>query len=105
MTVSKDPNKVTVKDLSSLPENQSFPAYHSSMAGGNMTTTKNPHFAGQGTDSEATHDVVAGNVDWVGNIQNVPVLPGPDAVGDSHLSTDEKGSNGHDSAIHPWKEI
>lgn len=97
------PEKPTCKDLSSLPENQDFPAYHSSMAGGNMTTAKNPHFAGQGTDSEASHDVVAGNVDWVGNIQNTPVLPGPETpAGD--LSTDEEGS-GYSPSARTWKEL
>ena len=101
--VSKNPDKNTVTDLSSLPENQNFPAYYSSMAGGNMVTEKNPHFGGQGSDSEASHDVVAGNVDWVGNMQEVPVLP-PDGKDTSHLTTDEKGS-GYTPHPRTWKEL
>lgn len=102
MSVSKNPDKCTVENLSSLPENQNFPGYYSSMGGGNMVTEKNPHFAGHGTDSEASHDVVAGNVDWVGNMQEVPVLPGPSS--ESHVETDEKGS-GYSPAARTWKEL
>jgi hypothetical protein len=81
----------TVENLSHLPENENWPSYYSSMAGGNMVTKKNPHFAGQGSDTEATHDVVAGNVDWVGNIQAAPILTDePSVEGDIH--TDNKGS-------------
>lgn len=103
MSLSKDPKKVTVEDLSGIPENQNFPAYHSSMAGGNMVTEKNPHFSGQGTDSEATHDVIAGDVDWVGNAQNTPDLPGP-ATPAGELSTDETGS-GYTPSPRTWKEL
>jgi hypothetical protein len=96
------PEKPTCKDLSDIPEGQAFPAFYSSMAGGNMVTDKNPHFAGQGRDSEATHDVVAGDVDWVGSAQNVPVLPGPSD--DSHVHTDETGG-GYTPHPHTWKEL
>lgn len=96
------PEKPTCKDLSDAPEAQAFPGYYSSMGGGNMVTEKNPHFAGQGQDSEATHDVVAGNVDWVGNVQHVAVLPGPSD--ESHVETDEKGS-GYSPSPHTWKEL
>jgi hypothetical protein len=102
MSISKDPAKPTTKDLSDTPEAQSFPSYFSSMAGGNMVTEKNPHFAGQGTDSEASHDVVAGDVDWVGSQQHVPVLPG-DKTPAGELDTDEKGS-GYTPSARTWKE-
>jgi hypothetical protein len=94
MSASKDYHKATVEDLSGTPVLKRFPAFNSSMAGGNMVSEKLDEgiFAGCGSDSEATHDVVAGNVDWVGNVQGVPELPGPDAVGHDHLDTDNKGS-------------
>ena len=94
--------KPTTKDLGDTKELAAFPSYYSSQAGGNMVTEKNPYFAGKGEDSEGTHDVVAGNVDWVGNIQEVPVLPGPSD--ESHVETDEKGS-GYSPSAHVWKEI
>jgi hypothetical protein len=96
------PEKSTAKDLSDTPEAQAFPAYYSSMAGGNTITEKNPHFAGHGEDSEATHDVVAKSITWTGVIHDVPVLPGPSD--ESHVETDEKGS-GYSPAAHVWKEI
>lgn len=97
------PEKATTRDLSEIAENQDFPAYDSSMAGSNMVTEKNPHFAGQGSDSEATHDVVAASANWAGNMHNTPVLPGSDTPA-SDLDTDEPGSS---YAPHPreWKEI
>jgi hypothetical protein len=98
------PEKSTCKDLSDTPEAQAFPAYYSSMAGGNMVTEKNPHFAGKGEDSEATHDVVAGNVDWVGNVQEVPILPGPSDESDLDSHEHEKGS-GYSPSARAWKEI
>jgi|ERR1700722_170071 len=97
------PAKPTTKDLSDTPEAKNFPAYNSSMAGGNMVTEKNPHFAGQGTDSEASHDVVAGNVDWVGNIQHAPVLPGAPTP-ESDLKNYETGS-GYTPKPRKWKEL
>lgn len=97
------PAKPTTKDLSGTPELQDFPAYDASMAGGNMVTDKNKHFAGQGTDSEATHDVIAGNVNWVGDAQHAPVLPGPSTPA-SDLDVDEKGS-GYSPSARTWKEI
>lgn len=97
------PQEPTTKDLSDLPAGQGFPSYGSSMAGSNMVSEKNPHFSGQGTDSEATHDVVASDVDWVGNIQKAPTLPGEQTpAGD--LKTDEKGS-GYSPAPCEWKEL
>jgi hypothetical protein len=96
------PEKPTTKDLSDTPEAQAFPSYYSSMGGGNMVTEKNPHFAGQGTDSEATHDVVAGNVDWVGNEQHAPVF-GADKTPASDLDVDEKGS-GYTPSARTWKD-
>ncbi len=101
MTFSEKP---TTKDLSDIKELAGYPSYGSSMAGGNMVTEKNPHFAGRGSDSEASHDVVAGGVDWVGNQQETPRLPGPDAVGDDRLKTDEKGS-GFTASPLSWKEL
>ena len=102
MSVSKNPSKTTVEDLSNLPENQDFPGYYSSMCGGNTITEKNPHFAGQGHDSEATHDVVAGNITWTGIVHDVPVLPG--SSDESHVETDDKGS-GYTPAARTWKEL
>ena len=96
------PEKPTTKDLSSLPENQDFPGYGSSMSGSNLITAKNEHFAGQGSDSEATHDIIAGRLTDFGDVQHTPVLPGPSA--ESHVNTDEKGS-GYSPAAHVWKEL
>jgi hypothetical protein len=97
------PEKPTTTDLSNLPENQGFPAYNSSMAGGNTITNKDPRFAGQGTDSEATHDVVAGNLHSFGDAHDVPVLPGSKAP-ESGLGTDVKDSGYTPSAL-TWKEV
>jgi hypothetical protein len=96
------PEKPTTKDLSDTRELAGYPSFSSSMGAGNMVTEKNPHFSGQGTDSEATHDVVAGDVDWVGNQQHAPELPGAKTpAGD--LKTDEKGSGYTPSAL-AWKD-
>lgn len=95
------PEKPTTKDVSEIPENQDFPAYHSSMAGGNMVTDKSPYFAGQGADSEGSHDVIAHNVDYVGFSHPTPVLPGP-VTPESELDTDEKGS-GYSPSPLTWK--
>lgn len=97
------PEKPTIKDLSDLPENQDFPAYHSSMGGGNMVTNKSKFFSGQGTDSEATHDVIAGDVDWEGSSQDPAVLPGPETPA-SDLDTGLK-SSGYSQPSHDWKEL
>lgn len=103
MSLSKDPNKLTVEDLSATPEAKNFPSYFSSMGGGNMITEKSPHFAGQGTDSEASHDVVAKDVDWVGYMQEAPVLTN-DKTPEGNVSTDDKGS-GFKPTPMTWKEI
>lgn len=97
------PQEPTTKDLSDLPAGQGFPSYCSSMAGSNMVSEKNPHFAGQGSDSEASHDVVAADVDFAGNIQKAPVLDDAKTpAGD--LKTDEKGSS-YSPAPCEWKEL
>lgn len=96
--MSSSPNyqKPTTQDLSDLPENQNFPAYHSSQAGGNMVTEKSPFFSGRGSDTEAVHDVSASNMTDFGNEQNPPDLPGPDAVTDKNLNVDtDKGTSGY----------
>jgi hypothetical protein len=80
------PAKPTTRDLSDLPENKGFPAYNASMAGTNTITNKDPNFGGRGSDSEATHDVVAGNVNWIGDAHDTPDLPGPEAVTDKNLA-------------------
>ncbi len=100
------PEKPTTQDLSDIPVLKRFPSMQSSMGGGNMVTEKldDGIFAGQGSDSEATHDVVAADVDWVGNIQHAPDLPGPMAVGDGDLKTDEKGS-GYTPKPLSWKGL
>lgn len=95
--------KPTTKDLSDLPENKGFPAYHSSMAATNTVTDKDPNFAGRGTPSEATQDVVAKDVSYVGYSHDVPDLPGPEAVGDSALGVDEKGK-GYNPTPLTWKD-
>jgi hypothetical protein len=96
------PEKPTTKDLSDTKELKSFPSYYSSMAAGNTVTDKDPNFAGQGTPSEATQDVIAKNVSYVGYAHEPPVLPGPDAeTGD--VNTDVKDSGYTPSAL-TWKE-
>ena len=82
------PAKPTTHDLSDLPENKGFPAYHASMAGGNSVTDKDPSFAGRGTPSEATAGVVAKGVSYVGFSHDTPGLPGPEAVTDKSLDVD-----------------
>lgn len=92
-----------MKDLSDIPENKEFPAYHSSMAGGNMVTEKNPHFAGQGSPSEATDDITAKDIDWVGYSHDTPVLPGEETPGED-LDVFEKGT-GYTPTARTWKEL
>lgn len=96
------PEQPTTKDLSDIKELKKFPSFQASMAGGNMVSDKDKNFAGQGSDSEASHDVVAGDVSWVGSAQNVPDLPGPETPA-SELGTDEKGS-GYSPSAHTWKD-
>jgi hypothetical protein len=96
------PAKPTTHDLSDLPENRAFPAYNSSMAATNTITKKNPNFGGQGTDSEATHDVVAGDVNWIGGAHDTPELPGPDAVA---TRPDDVKAGGYGPSARTWKEI
>jgi hypothetical protein len=95
--------KPTTKDLSDTKELKGFPAFHSSMAATNTVTDKDPNFAGRGTPSEATQDVVAKDVSYVGYSHEVPDLPGPEAVGDSALGAKEKGTSYSPSA-HTWKD-
>lgn len=105
MTASENYMQPTTKDLSGIPENQGFPAYDSSMHAGNTISAKNPHFAGQGTDSEATHDVVeSSDPGVVGNVQHVPVLPGTKTPA-SQTDVDEKGTPGGPLHHTPWKVI
>lgn len=99
MTFSEKP---TTKDLSSTKELASFPSFYSSMAATNTVTDKDPNFAGQGTPSEASQDVVTKNVSYVGYSHATPVLPGP-AASASDLGTDEKGSGYTPSAL-TWKD-
>jgi hypothetical protein len=96
------PSKPTTQDLSSLPENQSFPSYFSSMAGGNMVTEKSPFFAGRGSDTEAVHDVTAASMTDFGNEQHTPVLPGPDAV---EVKPDDVKAGGYSPSARTWKEL
>ncbi len=101
------PEKPTTKDLSDTAVLKRFPGFDSSMSATNTITDKleaDGLNSGQGTPSEATQDVVSHNANYVGFSHQTPDLPGPDAI-TSGLSTDEKGSAGHDSAIHPWKEV
>jgi hypothetical protein len=98
------PGKPTTRDLSDLPENKDFPGYHSSMAGGNMVTNKDTRFSGQGTDSEATHDVVAGEVRWTGDAHDVPVFSDT-GTSAPDLDVDEKGSGGAPSTASTWKGL
>jgi hypothetical protein len=103
MSLSKNVSRPTTEDLSDIKELKSFPGFDSSMLGGNTITDKNPDFAGQGSDSEATHDVVAHSLSYAGYSHATPALPGPDAV-TGHVGTDEKG-DGY-SPQHPaWKEL
>lgn len=97
------PEKPTTKDLSDTRELKGFPGYNSSMAGGNMVTDKDQNFAGRGSDSEATHDVAAASMTDFGNAHTTPVLPGSEAVGDTSLGVDEKGS-GYSPSAHTWKD-
>lgn len=101
------PAKPTTHDLSSLPENQHFPAYDASMAGGNMITRKDPNFAGRGSDSEAVHDVVMATMTDFGNEQSPADLPGPEAVTDKNLTVDVPESDqdglGMGSPQRTWK--
>jgi hypothetical protein len=94
--------KPTTKDLSDIAELKKFPSFQSSMAGGNMVSDKDKNFAGQGSDSEASHDVVAGDVSWVGSAQNVPDLPGPETPA-ADLAVDEKGK-GYSPTPLTWKD-
>lgn len=97
------PEQPTTRDLSQTPELEGFPAFDSSMLGGNTVTDKNPHFAGQGSDSEATHDVVAHSLSYAGYSHPTPELPGPETP-DGELSTDEHGT-GYTPEPRQWKEI
>jgi hypothetical protein len=99
------PAKPTTRDLSDLPENKDFPSYSSSQAGTNTITNKDPNFGGRGSDSEATHDVVAGNVSWIGDAHDTPDLPGSEAVTDKSLSVEiaESAGPGFDSPQRTWK--
>ena len=66
------PAKPTTQDLSDrMPKG--WPSFNASMAGGNMVTQP-PPFGAPGSDSEATHDVVAGDSDWIGDAHYVPDL-------------------------------
>ena len=103
MSASKDISSPTVENLSHLPENQNWPSYFSSMAGGNMITKKNPHFAGQGSDTEAVHDVAEAGMTDFGNIQEAPALT-DEPNNDSQLSTDEKGS-GYSPGSPSWEAV
>ncbi len=95
--------KPTTKDLSDIKELKRFPGFDSSMAATNTVTDKNPDFAGQGTPSESTQDVVSRTTNYVGFSHATPELPGPEAV-EGHTSTDEKGS-GYSPAVPTWKEL
>jgi hypothetical protein len=106
MSASKDYQKATTEDLSSTPVLQHFPSFQSSMAGGNTVTNKldvDGLNSGQGSPSEATSDVVAKNVQYVGYSHDPPVLPGPETSA-SDLGTDEKGT-GYSPAAPAWKEL
>lgn len=96
------PTKPTTHDLSNLPENQNFPAYHSSMAGGNSITDKDENFGGRGTPSEGTKDVVARNISYVGYSHDTPDLPGPDAV---EVKPDDVKAGGYSPSGRTWKEL
>jgi hypothetical protein len=97
------PEKTTTKDLSGIPENQDFPAYSASMQNGNTVTNKSEFFSGQGTNSEASHDVVSHTMVVWGESHDTPALPGP-ATPASDLSVDEKGS-GYSPVPRTWKEL
>jgi hypothetical protein len=96
------PEKPTTKDLSDLPANKAFPAYHSSMAAGNTVTTKDPNFGGQGTPSEATQDVVAKEFSYVGFSHDTPELPGPDA---DEAKPDNVKASGYNPPAPAWKGL
>lgn len=96
------PEKPTTKDLSDLKELKKFPGFDSSMAATNTITDKDPNFAGQGTPSEATTDVVAKNVSYVGYSHETPDLPGPDAV-KGETGTDAK-ADGYTPSARTWKD-
>jgi hypothetical protein len=99
------PAKPTTHDLSDIRELKRFPSFNSSQAGGNMITEKNPDFAGQGSDSEAVHDVVMASMTDFGNQQSTPVLPGPDAAkGETGTAVRATGA-GIGSAPRAWKEL
>jgi hypothetical protein len=98
------PSKPTTQDLSDRPELAGWPSFDSSMGGGNMITEKNPHFAGRGSDSEGTHDVVAHALTDFGNVQRTPPLPGPDAVGGEHAGTRTVTAGSHSPAAPAWKK-
>jgi hypothetical protein len=97
------PAKPTTKDLSGTKELSRFPSFDSSQAGGNTITEKNPDFGGQGSDSEATHDVVFHELTDFGNVHPTPDLPGPETPASS-LDVDEKGS-GYTPSARTWKEL
>jgi hypothetical protein len=100
------PAKPTTRDLSDIPENKPFPSYDSSMAGGNMITEKNPHFAGRGSDSEAVHDVVMATMTDFGNQQSPPVLPGAEAEGaDGDVGVDVHATGYSPASPRSWKEL
>lgn len=97
------PEQPTTKNLSDSKELKNFPGFGSSMGGGNMITEKDPNFGGQGSDSEASHDVVAHKMTDFGDIQHTPDLPGP-VTPESDLDTGSKG-NGYTPSARTWKEI
>lgn len=96
------PEQPTTKDLSDIKELKKFPSFDSSMAGSNMITDKNPDFAGQGTPSEASQDVVGSKMTDFGDSHATPDLPGPETPA-SNLDVKEKGS-GYSPSAHTWKD-
>lgn len=97
------PEKPTTHDLSDIKELKHFPSFNSSMAGTNTITDKDPNFAGQGTPSEASSDVVAKNVSYVGFSHNPPDLPGAETTA-SEVDVDTK-STGYTPSPLTWKEL
>lgn len=97
------PEKPTTKSLSDIKELDGFPSFNSSMAGGQTVTNKDPNFAGQGSDSEATHDVTAHDLSYAGYGHDTPDLPGSNTPA-SELDVDEKGS-GYTPSAHTWTEL
>lgn len=103
MSSSKNISKATTEDLSSTKELAGFPSFNASMLGGNTVTNKDPNFSGQGSDSEATHDIAARDLDYAGYGHNTPDLPGAKTPA-SDLDVDEKGS-GYAPSARSWKEL